>query len=161
MQKQTSMKKLIILLLIVCANVNAQNDFLLKSYERPIIEANVNGKEVFMLIDTGSSLNVVDFSQLEDLGIKRRFKIGDVVCIAGGSVLWQIFQVPIAVKGRQVNQFISSDLTVIRESILQSTGIKIAGILGTPAIKELGMVIDLSRGIVTINKNSETTVSTD
>ena len=161
MQKQTSMKKLIILLLIVCANVNAQNDFLLKSYERPIIEANVNGKEVFMLIDTGSSLNVVDFSQLEDLGIKRRFKIGDVVCIAGGSVLWQIFQVPVNVKGRTVNQFISSDLTVIRESILQSTGIKIAGILGTPAIKELGMVIDLSRGIVTINKNSETTVSTD
>ena len=155
------MKKLIILLLIVCANVNAQDDFLLKSYERPIIEANVNGKEVFMLIDTGSSLNVVDFSQLEDLGIKRRFKIGDVMCIAGGSVLWQIFQVPVNVKGRTVNQFISSDLTVIRESILQSTGIKIAGILGTPAIKELGMVIDLSRGIVTINKKNGNTALTD
>ena len=68
---------------------------------------------------------------------------------------------PTTVKGRQVNQFISSDLTAIRESILQSTGINIAGILGTPAIKELGMVIDLSRGIVTINKNSATTVSTD
>ena len=155
------MKKLIILLLIVCANVNAQNDFLLKSYERPIIEATINGNDCYLLIDTGSSLNVIDFSQLDDLDIKRRFKIGDAVSIAGGSVLWQIFQVPIIVKNRTVNQFISSDLTVIRESILQSTGIKIAGILGTPAIKELGMVIDLSRGIVTINKNSETTVSTD
>ena len=144
------MKKLIILLLIVCANVNAQNDFLLKSYDRPIIEATINGNDCYLLIDTGSSLNIVDFSQLDDLGIKRRFKIGDVVCIAGGSVLWQIFQVPINVKGRQVNQFISSDLTVIRESILQSTGIKIAGILGTPAIKELGMVLDLRRGIVTL-----------
>lgn len=155
------MKKLIILLLIVCANANAQNDFLLKSYDRPIIEATINGNDCYLLIDTGSSLNIVDFSQLDDLGIKRRFKIGDVMCIAGGSVLWQIFQVPTTVKGRQVNQFISSDLTVIRESILQSTGIKIAGILGTPAIKELGMVIDLRRGIVTINKNSDTTVSTD
>lgn len=155
------MKKLIILLLIVCANVNAQNDFLLKSYDRPIIEATINGNDCYLLIDTGSSLNVIDFSQLDDLGIKRRFKIGDAVSIAGGSVLWQIFQVPIIVKNRTVNQFISSDLTVIRESILQSTGIKIAGILGTPAIKELGMVIDLSRGIVTINKNSATTVSTD
>ena len=161
MQKQTSMKKLIILLLIVCANVNAQNDFLLKSYDRPIIEATINGNDCYLLIDTGSSLNVIDFSQLDDLGIKRRFKIGDALSIAGGSVLWQIFQVPVNVKGRTVNQFISSDLTVIRESILQSTGIKIAGILGTPAIKELGMIIDLSRGIVTINKNSETTVSTD
>ena len=64
--------------------------------------------------------------------------------------MWQIFQVPIIVKERAVNQFISSDLTVIRESILQQTGIKIAGILGTPAIKELGMVIDLRRGIVTL-----------
>ena len=147
------MKKLIILLLIVCANVNAQNDFLLKSYDRPIIEAIINGNDCYLLIDTGSSLNVIDFSQLDDLGIKRRFKIGDALSIAGGSVLWQIFQVPIIVKERAVNQFISSDLTVIRESILQSTGIKIAGILGTPAIKELKMIIDLSLGIVTINKN--------
>ena len=152
---------LICILLVIATNLSAQNDYLLKCYDRPIIEVSVNGKEVFMLIDTGSSLNVVDFSQLEDLEIKRRFKIGDVMCIAGGSVLWQIFQVPILVKNRQVTQFISSDLTVIRESILQSTGIKIAGILGTPAIKELGMVIDLSRGIVTINKNGTTTVSTD
>ena len=156
------MKKIVLfIMLLFVFNLNAQNDFLLKSYERPIIEVNVNGKDAFMLIDTGSSLNVVDFSQLEDLGIKRRFKIGDVMCIAGGSVLWQIFQVPVNVKGRTVNQFISSDLTVIRESILQSTGIKISGILGTPAIKELGMIIDLSRGIVTINKNGITTVSTD
>lgn len=146
------MKKLIIILLIVCANVNAQNDFLLKSYDRPIIEATINGNDCYLLIDTGSSLNIVDFSQLDDLGIKRRFKIGDAMSIAGGSVLWQIFQVPIIVKERTVSQFISSDLTVIREAILQSTGIKIAGILGTPAIKQLGMIIDLSRGIVTIKK---------
>jgi len=147
------MKKLIILLLIVCANVNAQNDFLLKSYDRPIIEATINGNDCYLLIDTGSSLNIVDFSQLDDLVIKRRFKIGDAMSIAGGSVLWQIFQVPVIVKGRTANQFISSDLTVIRESILQSTGIKIAGIIGTPAIKELGMIIDLRRGIVTLSEN--------
>ena len=82
------MKKIVLfIMLLFVFNLNAQNDFLLKSYERPIIEVNVNGKEVFMLIDTGSSLNVVDFSQLEDLEIKRRFKIGDVMCIAGGSGL--------------------------------------------------------------------------
>ena len=70
--------------------------------------------------------------------------------------MWQIFQVPIIVKERTVTQFISSDLTVIRESILQSTGIKIAGIIGTPAIKELGMVIDLRRGIITLSENITT-----
>ena len=30
------------------------------------------------------------------------------------------------------------------------TGIEVVGILGTPAIKQLGMIIDLSGGIVTI-----------
>ena len=98
------MKKLIILLLIVCANANAQNDFLLKSYDRPIIEATINGNDCYLLIDTGSSLNVIDFSQLDDLGIKRRFKIGDALSIAGGSVLWQIFQVRCIVTGKQIGR---------------------------------------------------------
>ena len=61
----------------------------------------------------------------------------------------------------RINQFVMINLSSITDNILQATGIKIAGILGTPAIKELGMVIDLSRGIVTINKNSATTASTD
>ena len=38
----------------------------------------------------------------------------------------------------------------IRFVIKPETGIKIVGILGTPGIKQLGMIIDLSRGIVTI-----------
>ena len=36
--------------------------------------------------------------------------------------------------------------------VAQSTGIKIAGILGTPAIRQLGMIINLPGGIVTICK---------
>ena len=63
--------------------------------------------------------------------------------------------------GINVYQFAATDIEMVVHSIEHNTGIKIAGIIGTPAIKELGMVIDLSRGIVTINKNSETTVSTD
>ena len=50
----------------------------------------------------------------------------------------------------RINQFVMINLSSITDNILQATGIKIAGILGTPAIKELGMVIDLSRGIMTL-----------
>ena len=67
----------------------------------------------------------------------------------------------IKIKEMKINQFVMINLSSITDNILRVTGIKIAGILGTPAIKELKMVIDLSRGIVTINKNSATTVSTD
>ena len=156
------MKKIVLfIMLLFVFNLNAQNDFLLKSYERPIIEVNVNGKDAFMLIDTGSSLNVLDIEMLVKLGVEKRFRMNQVVTLGTEHDMWHIRKAEISVKGRRVTQFIASDIKVIRESILQATGIKIAGILGTPAIKELKMIIDLSRGIVTINKNSETTVSTD
>ena len=144
------MKKLLIILLLISQNVYCQNDFLLESYERPIISVNVNGKTLYMLIDTGSSLNVLDIDVLDKIGVEKRFRMNQVVTLGATHDIWHIRKVDIQVKDRAVNQFISSDITVIRESILQATGIKIAGILGTPAIKELGLIIDLKRGIITI-----------
>ena len=51
---------------------------------------------------------------------------------------------------RKVSTFYSVDIEASRKSMEAETGIEVAGILGTPAIKELGMVIDLRRGIVTL-----------
>ena len=144
------MKKLLIILLLISQNVYCQNDFLLESYERPIISVNVNGKTLYMLIDTGSSLNVLDIDVLDKIGVEKRFRMNQVVTLGTTHDIWHIRKVDIQVKDRAVNQFISSDITVIRESILQATGIKITGILGTPAIRELGMIIDLKRGIITL-----------
>ena len=146
------MKKLICILLLISSFASAQNDFLLKSYDRPILEATVNGQSVYMLIDTGSSLNVLDIEMLDKLGVEKRFRMNRVVTLGSEHDMWHIRKAEISVKSRRVTQFIASDIRVIRESIIQSTGIKISGILGTPSIKELGMIIDLSRGIVTIKK---------
>lgn len=144
------MNRLICTLLLVSSFASAQNDFLLESYDRPIIEVTVNGKTVYMLVDTGSSLNILDIEMLDKLGAEKRFKMNRVVTLGAEHDMWHIRKVDIFVKGRRTTQFIASDIKLIRESILQATGIKIAGILGTPAIKELGMVIDLRRGIVTL-----------
>ena len=144
------MKKLICILLLISSFASAQNDFLLESYDRPILEGTVNGQTVYVLIDTGSSLNVLDIEMLTKLGVEKRFRMNRVVTLGAEHDMWHIRKADISVKGRRVTQFIASDIRVIRESILQATGIKIAGILGTPAIKELGMVIDLRRGLVTL-----------
>ena len=144
------MKKLICILLLISSFASAQNDFLLESYDRPIMEVTVNGQTVYMLIDTGSSLNVLDIELLDRLGVEKRFKMNRVVTLGAEHDMWHIRKAEISVKDRRVTQFIASDIKVIRESILQATGIKVAGILGTPAIKELGMVIDLRRGLVTL-----------
>ena len=144
------MKKLICILLLISSFASSQNDFLLESYDRPIMEVMVNGQTVYMLIDTGSSLNVLDIESLDRLGVEKRFRMNRVVTLGAEHDMWHIRKADMSVKGRRVTQFVASDIRVIRESILQATGIKIAGILGTPAIKELGMVIDLRRGIVTL-----------
>ena len=145
------MNRVLYIFVLISSFANAQNDFLLHSYERPILDVVVNGQTVYMLIDTGSSLNVLDVNMLDKLAIEKRFRMNMVVTLGSEHEIWHIRKAEISVKGRRVTQFIAYDIKVIRDSILQLTGIKIAGILGTPAIKELGMVIDLKRGIITLN----------
>ena len=54
------------------------------------------------------------------------------------------------VKERNVSGFIAIDITSLQESILSETRIEIDGIIGVAGIKELGMIIDLRRGLVTL-----------
>lgn len=155
------MRKLIILFLLFSSVCFAQNDFLLLNRTRPLIEVFVNGKKTAMLIDTGSSMNIICSKKLERYEIDSKNVNRSVNTIYGKSNVFLISKTDIVIKDRQLFNFYSVDISGACQSIESETGIEVVGILGTPAIKELGMVIDLSRGIVTINKNSDTTVSTD
>ena len=140
---------------------HGQNDFLLLNRNRPLIEVEINGVKAAMLIDTGSSINIICTSKLSKFGSSDKAIKNYAKTINGAKSVYNINGVKIFVKNRKVSTFYSVDIEASCKSIEAETGIEVAGILGTPAIKELGMVIDLSRGIVTINKNSDTTVSTD
>ena len=155
------MKKLIILLLLFSSVCFAQNDFLLLNRTRPLIEVFVNGKKTAMLIDTGSSMNIICSKKLARFGIDAKNVNRSVNTISGKSNVFLISKTDIFVKNRQLFNFYSVDILASCESIEAETGIEVVGILGTPAIKELGMVIDLSRGIVTINKKNGNTALTD
>ena len=152
---------LLFLLSVISLTCYSQKKIYFESDKRPIVEVVVNGVRTSMLVDTGSSLNIIDVNQLTDLGIKKRFKMSSANSVFGKATMWQLLECNVWFNGENVYQFAATDIEMVVHSIEHNTGIKIAGILGTPAIKELGMVIDLSRGIVTINKNSAITVSTD
>ena len=155
------MKKLIILFLLFSSVCFAQNDFLLLNRTRPLIEVFVNGKKTAMLIDTGSSMNIICSKKLARFGIDAKNVNRSVNTISGKSNVFLISKTDIFVKNRQLFNFYSVDILASCESIEAETGIEVAGILGTPAIKELKMIIDLSRGIVTINKKNGNTALTD
>ena len=148
------MKKLISLLLFVfiALSVYAQNDHLMLTRTRPLIEVSVNGKKCAMLIDTGSSINILCTSKLSRYGVDKNLAKNYTKTISGVREVYTINKIDVSVKGRAVSLFYSVDIDAVCKSMEAETGIEVVGILGTPAIKELGMIIDLSGGIVTIKK---------
>ena len=154
------MKKLIIML-IISATCYGQNDYILKNRNTPIIDAVVNGVTVNMLIDTGASVNIINSESVYKFKGAKMYGEKNLVTVGSNTRANSLRNVEATVKGRKIGDFISLDLTSLQGSIQSETRLEIDGIIGVSGIKELGMIIDLSRGIVTINKNSATTVSTD
>ena len=146
------MKKLISLSLFcfIALGLYAQNDYLMLTRTRPLMEAFVNGKKCAMLIDTGSAINILCTSKLSRYGVDKNLAKNYTKTISGVREVYTINKIDVAVKGRAVNLFYSVDIDAVCKSMEAETGIEVVGILGTPAIKQLGMIIDLKRGIVTI-----------
>lgn len=157
------MKRVLFFIVGVVISLNAcsQNDFILLSRDYPIIDVVVNGKITTMLIDTGADVNIIDVDFARKSGCNVIPTLNYNVGAGSDLSVHDVNNVDCTVKGRKIKCFITADLKDALLPISLKTKYKIAGILGTPAIKELGMIIDLSRGIVTINKNGATTVSTD
>ena len=142
--------KLLALLAMLPTSLFSQDNIYFESGIRPIVEVVVNGVRTSMLVDTGSSINIIDVNQLINLGVKKRFKMSSANAVFGKITMWQLLKYDVRFHGINVYQFAAADIEMVVHSIEHNTGIKVVGILGTPAIKQLGMIIDLSRGIVTI-----------
>ena len=147
------MKKIVLLLMMVVSlSAFAQNDHIMLSRIRPLIDVEINGRKAAMLIDTGSELNLISKSMIGVIGADKHITQKAAFGAGGQITIWQLSKCSLTVKGLPVSNILATDLDMTCESIENTTGIRVIGILGAPAIKELGMVIDLKRGIVTINK---------
>ena len=143
------MKKLIIMLLI-SATCYGQNDYVLKNRNTPIIDAVVNGVTVNMLIDTGASVNIINSESVYKFKGAKMYGEKNLVTVGSNTRANSLRNIDATIKGRKVSEFISLDLTSLQSSIQAETRLEIDGIIGVNGIKQLGMIIDLSRGIVTI-----------
>lgn len=146
------MKKLIIMLLI-SATCYGQNDYILKNRNTPIIEAVINGVTVNMLIDTGASVNIINSESVYKFKGAKLYGEKNLVTVGSNTRANSLRNVEALVKGRPVTDFITLDLTSLQGSIQAETRLEIDGIIGVDGIKQLGMIIDLSRGIVTIKSD--------
>ena len=120
------------------------------SDKRPIVKISINNKDTYALVDTGSSLNIIDDSQLKSLGITRRFKMGDAQGMGGTAEVYHLNNCKVNIEGITLNQFVSTDMSNIVDSIESDSGVKISAILGTPAIKEAELIINPSTNEISI-----------
>lgn len=143
------MKKLLIILLsALWVNAYSQNDFIMKSNVYPIVVISISDKECAMLIDTGSGINMIDESVIKKDSVIEADAV--VNSFAGEFSLNGFYIGNADFKGRNITKIMTGDIKKAFKNISVKTKLEVVGILGTPAIKQLGMIIDLSRGIVTI-----------
>lgn len=141
------MKKWIVLILLLTSfSIKAQT-FEILSEVRPVIEITINGKLAHVLVDTGSTLNIIDSRYMKQFGLKKGKYIG---CIEGNNKLsfWRLKNCTVSLLGYEYCQFGISDIESICDGVFNDTGIEVVGILGITALKQLGLVIDFKNNTI-------------
>lgn len=119
----------------------------LQTRKRPIIEAVLNGRKIMLLVDTGASVGMIDESVK---GLHTSHRTLPIIDASGDEIRCGVLNDFVKVGGKDVAQFISSDLSGIRGSIRRETGIDIQGILGYSQAQMLGLALDTARNVVTV-----------
>lgn len=116
--------------------------------DRLLVPIKVNNKSVYFLVDTGSQVPLIDYNQIDDLGIKLRRKMnGTLTGINGtGGEVWMPEPVDVDFEGNKLYQFLVTDLSSIVKSIKKDTDYTIAGILSLQQMQQLGWIIDTKTG---------------
>lgn len=139
---------LICLLLQITASVYSQNDFIMLSNTYPVVDVSVNGRTCAMLIDTGASINIIDSAIVGNCDVV--FAEAKANSFAGMFSLSGFFIGNVEYKNRKISKFMVSDIAQALKNVSSKTKLEVVGILGAPAIKELGMIINLKQGVITI-----------
>lgn len=122
------------------------------SKHRPIINISINGKVAPVLIDTGASMSILDINQTKKYNFSTRNKLNSSITGVGGkqSDAFYVKNASVNLQGIPMYQFATADIAGVVASINAATGIQIAGIIGTPHIRQLEMKIDLDNDSILI-----------
>lgn len=122
------------------------------SDKRPIIQVEVNKRKCYFLIDTGSSIGILNMTDAKLLGFKIGSKLMATAIGATGNEmdLYHVKDIDVNIMGIKMYQFVATNIDSIVESIRQATGFAISGIIGTLQINQAELKINLQDRIVTV-----------
>jgi hypothetical protein len=121
------------------------------SDKRLIIEAEVNGKKGFFLIDTGASVGLIAEDKVKKFDIMRGRKYPGSLVGAGGE-MEDVYYCNTLVRfgGKDIPQFLITDISGVRSSIERETGIEILGIIGLSQMKIIGLQVDANDNMIIV-----------
>lgn len=121
------------------------------SDKRLIIEAEVNGKKGFFLIDTGASVGLIADDKVKKFDIVRGRKYPGSLVGAGGEMK-DVYYCNTLVRfgGKDIPQFLITDISGVRNSIERETGIEILGIIGLSQMKIIGLQVDANDNMIIV-----------
>lgn len=121
------------------------------SDKRLIVEAAVNGKKGFFLIDTGASVGLITDDMVRKYSILKGRRYPGTLVGAGGEMDDVYYCNTLVRLGcKNIPQFLIADISGVRDSIERETGIEIIGIIGLPQMKIAGIQIDANDNLIII-----------
>lgn len=111
--------------------------------KRPIVECTINGKAANFLLDTGASVAFIDREFIGEYGIEQGKKYNGTLVGVGGAMRGVRYCNTFVTlpNGKEVAQFLLADISAVRASIKEETGIDIVGIISWPQMKFAGITI--------------------
>lgn len=120
-----------------------------ESDRRIIVQGTINGKEAYVLIDTGAACGLFNKSIVKKYNLKVSRRSINLVG-AGGEFKAYICDTPLMLNGKPMYQFAIADIGDVVNSIKRQTGIEIAGIIGLAQMKMMGISIDTDDNYIEI-----------
>ena len=113
------------------------------SDKRLIIEAKVNDKKAYFLVDTGASIGLIDNNKRKkfDLSVGREYN-GTLVGAGGEMRNVRHCNTFVEFEDKVITQFLLTDISGVVESIKKETGIEVLGIISLPQCKLANLSID-------------------
>lgn len=113
------------------------------SEKRLIVEAKVNDKKAYFLVDTGASLALMDYDQRKkyELSVGKSYH-GTIVGAGGEMRNVKYCNTFVNLEDKVIPQFLLADISEVVKSINRETGIVILGIISLPQCKMFGLSLD-------------------
>lgn len=118
------------------------------SDKRLIVQATLNGKPARFLLDTGSSVGLIDRNIRKKYGLVKGRAFPHSLIGAGGEFTAYYCNTFAKLQDRTLTQFLLADIDSIVESIKRQTCIEIQGIISLPQMQFAHISLDADDSLV-------------